>query len=370
MKAFSVLKKDTSTKARIGRIKTLHGEVVTPAFIPDATLGVVKHLSLQDLKTVNLQMVLGNIYHLWLRPGMNVLRKMEGLHKFMAWDGPIITDSGGFQVFSLIYKNKMGKVLENGVKFKDHLTGSLHFLTPKKSINMQLKLGSDILMVLDYPVMENCSLRDNKQSVKLTSLWAKDCYKYFLKNSKKSQILMAVIQGASSRLLRKQSFEELEKINSFPGYGFGGPPLNEKILDYTALLIPDNKIRYVMGGGTPQDIIKAVSMGWDLFDCVIPTRNARHGLLYSFKGELRISQTKYKLDKNPIEKDCPCLACQTYSRAYLRHLFKVKEPLALRLFSLHNLTFYMRRMKKIRQSIRKGSLKKFSERFLKNNFKV
>ncbi len=350
-KVFTVTSEDKTTRARTGQITTAQGPVLTPAFVPDATLGVVKHLSSLELKTMGLQMLLGNIYHLWLRPGVPVVKKMGGLHQFMDWHGPIITDSGGFQVLSLVYKNKMGKVLANGIKFKDHLTGTLHFLTPEKSIDMQLGVGSDILMVLDYPVLENSNLKDNKQSVKLTTAWAKESKNYFDKHSRKDQILMAIIQGAGNMPLRKQSFEELEKVGPFPGYGFGGPPLNEKILAYTASLIPQDRIRYVMGGGTPRDIIKAVAMGWDLFDCVIPTRNARHGLLYTFKGEVRISQTKYKLDKKPIEADCPCLACQTYTKAYLRHLFKAKEPLALRLFSLHNLTFYMRFMKRIRKSI-------------------
>ena len=365
-KFFQILTKDKTTNGRLGLIKTLHGNIHTPAFIPDATLAAVKHLSSAELEKIGLQIVLGNIYHLNLRPGIKIIEKLGGLHSFMAWPKPIITDSGGFQVFSLVYKSKMGKILTNGVEFKDHLTGQKHLLTAKKSIAAQLKINSDILMVLDYPVFGHSSKKDNQQSVALTTSWAKQSKKAFDQiNQKKGLIIMAIIQGANSLKMRKKSFQELEAIYSWPGYGFGGPPLNQKVLKYTAQLIPPNRIRYVMGGGTPKDILKAVAMGWDLFDCVIPTRNARHGLLYTFKGEIRISQQKYQYDKKPIEKGCPCQACravnqagQKYSRAYLRHLFKAKEPLALRLFTLHNLTFYMRLMKKIRENIKKGSLKK------------
>ena len=356
-KVFEVVVQDKKTKARVGKIKTLHGVIETPAFIPDATYGTVRHLSSQDLERIGLQIVLGNIYHLSLRPGIKTIKKLGSLHSFMNWKKPLITDSGGFQVFSLVYRHQMGKILEKGVRFKDPLTGNQHLLTPKKSIEMQLKVGSDILMVLDYPVVGSASKKDNQISVRLTTKWARLSKQAFKKNKlSRGRVLMAIIQGANSKQMRKKSFQELEAIGPFPGYGFGGPPLNEKILQYTANLIPNNRIRYVMGGGTPQDIIKAVCMGWDLFDCVIPTRNARHGLLYTFKGELRITQNKYTLDKKPIEKDCPCLACQNYSRAYIRHLLKVGEPLGQRLATLHNLTFYIRLMKKIRKSIKSGFL--------------
>jgi queuine tRNA-ribosyltransferase len=352
---FQILTEEKATKARLGRLNTLHGPITTPAFVPDATYGAVKHLSSQDLKKINLQIVLGNIYHLGLRPGTKIINKLGGLHQFMNWNKPIITDSGGWQVFSLVYKNKMGKVKNTGIEFKDHLSGTKHFLTPSKSIKQQLKADADILMVLDYPVLGKASAADNNRSVKLTTSWAKTSLKAFQKlNNKKDRIILAIIQGADSSKMRKKSYQQLSTLYNWPGYGFGGPPTNKKILKYTASLIPKSKIRYLMGGDSPLELIKAVSYGWDLFDCVIPTRNARHGLLYTFSGEIRINQEKYKLDKKPIEKNCPCQACQLYSRAYLRHLFKVNEPLAPRLFSLHNLCFYLRLMEKIRSSIKNG----------------
>jgi len=358
MKRFRVTVNDSKTKARTGKLKTDHGIVETPCFIPDATYGAVKHLSSLDLEEIGLQMILGNIYHLGIRPGVDLIKKIGGLRKFMNWDGPILTDSGGWQVFSLVYKNKMGKVLSSGVEFKDHLSGKRHLLTPESSIQMQLDVDSDILMVLDYPISPEGNRTDNEKSVELTIKWAKIGKEYFDKRGgNKGKILMAIIQGANNKEMRKKCYQQLKEIG-FEGYGFGGPPTNNRILKYTADLIPDDKVRYLMGGGPPKQIIQAVSMGWDLFDCVIPTRNARHGLAYTFTGEIKIKKEKYRLDKKPIEKDCPCLACQNYSRAYIRHLLRVKEPLGERLMTVHNLTFYMRLMKLIREKIKKN---KFSD---------
>jgi len=365
-KVFTIKYQDHYTQARVGQIQTNHGLIETPTFVPDATYGAVKHLSSQDLKKMGLQMILGNIYHLGLRPGIPAIKKLSGLHQFMNWDQPIITDSGGFQVFSLVYKNKMGKIVESGIHFQDHLSGKLHFLSPKKSINDQLAIGTDLLMCLDYPIHPSDLSNENKISVRLTTKWAKECYQVYKsllnklphQHAANQPILMAIIQGANSKLMRKTSFNQLEKICSWPGYGFGGLPLNEQILQYTAKLIPSDRIRYVMGTGTPYNILKAVAMGWDLFDCVIPTRNARHGLLYTFQGELRLTQAKYALDKKPIEKDCFCEGCLNYSRAYIRHLLKVGEPLGQRLATLHNLTFYVKLMKKIRQSIKTNTFQK------------
>jgi len=356
---FSIVAKDKKSKARTGIIKTLSGKVKTPCFIPDATYGAVKHLSILELKKIGLQMILGNSYHLWLRPGSKVLKKAGGLKKFMNWKGPLLTDSGGWQVFSLVYKNKMGKVDNAGIEFRDRLSGKAHFFTPQKCIEIQLGLNPDILMVLDYPISPAGTKKDNKLSVKLTTKWAKKSWEIFKKNpKKKGKMLFAIIQGANNRQMRKKSFEELEKINSFPGYGFGGPPENKEILKYTASLIPDNRIRYLMGGGPPKQIVEAVTMGWDLFDCVVPTRNARHGTIYTFKGKLNLNNNQHKFSQAPIEKDCPCLACKLYSRSYLHHLLKIKDPLGSRLFTLHNLTFYMRLMTWIRKSIKSKEYRK------------
>lgn len=351
---FTVVKKDKNSQARVGEIKTLHGTIETPTFIPDATYGCVKHVSSQELNKIGLQIILGNIYHLGLRPGTKIIKKLGGLHGFMNWQKPIITDSGGWQVFSLVYQHKMGKVRENGIEFRDPLTGLKHFLTPEKSLQMQLEANSDILMVLDYPIIGEASEEDNKISVSLTTEWAKQSLKAFLKSKNHhGKILMPIIQGASSQKMRKKSYESLSALGDFPGFGFGGPPTDKKILRYTASLIPENKIRYLMGGERPKELLAAVKMGYDLFDCVVPTRNARHGLAYTFQGEIRITQQKYLQDKKPLEKDCPCLACQNYSQAYIRHLLKVGEPLGQRLMTIHNLTFYVRLMQKIRGNIKR-----------------
>ena len=358
MRKFIIEAKDRHSKARTGLIRTKHGNIQTPCFIPDATLGTVKHLSPTELNLIPLQIILGNIYHLSLRPGIGLIKKMGGLHQFINWRKPVITDSGGFQAFSLVYRNKMGKILPNGIEFKDHLTGKTHLLTPKTSIKMQLDIGSDILMVLDFPVSPNAPEKDNRRSVELTVRWAKESKSFFTEQkSAKNKILMAIVQGADSKKMRRECFERLEEIG-FPGFGFGGPPLNYEILEYTASLIPEEKIRYVMGGGTPLDILESVKMGWDLFDCVIPTRNARHGTAYTFHGTINLNQEKYKFDQKPIDPDCPCFACQHHTRSFLRHLFKVKEPLAARLVTLHNLSFYTQLMKKIRTSIKNEQFSK------------
>jgi len=357
--SFSVIDRDNKTKARAGVIKTPSGKVLTPCFIPDATYGAVKHLSSPELKEIGLQMILGNSYHLWIRPGSKVLKKAGGLREFMDWKGPLLTDSGGWQVFSLVYRNKMGRVGNAGIEFQDHLSGKKHFLTPKKCVDIQMDINPDILMVLDYPISPTGNKTDNELSVKLTTKWAKESLDAFGKHkNNKGKILLAIVQGANSKTLREQSFKQLENTSSFPGYGFGGPPESQEILKYTANLIPDNRLRYLMGGGPPGQIVNAVGMGWDLFDCVVPTRNARHGTIYTFKGKLNLNNAKFKYDQKPIEKDCPCLACTTYSRSYLHHLLKVKEPLGPRLFTLHNLTFYMRLMDWIRKSIKKDEFNK------------
>ncbi|MFH1561646.1 MAG: tRNA guanosine(34) transglycosylase Tgt [Patescibacteria group bacterium] len=362
--SFKVLVSDSQSRARTGIIKTAHGDVKTPCFIPDATYGAVKHLSSEELQSLGLQMLLGNIYHLGIRPGTKLIKKMGGLRKFMNWPGPILTDSGGWQVFSLVVKNGMGRVLEHGIEFQDHLSGAKHLLTPDRSIQMQLDVDSDIVMVLDYPVLPGTAEGANRYSVTLTTRWAKESNQYFLKQKEsKDKMLMVIIQGANSKQLRQRSFEELEEAGPFAGYGFGGPPEDKEVLEFTARLIPDDRLRYLMGSGTPSEIVKAVAMGWDLFDCVVPTRNARHGLAYTFKGEVRVLQSQYQTDSGPIEKGCPCLACQNYSRSYIRHLLKVKEPLGQRLMTIHNLHFYMRLMEKIRTSIEKGEFKKLVKQF-------
>jgi len=353
-KFFSIKTRDKNTRARVGEIKIENGVVETPCFIPDATYGAVKHLSAEDLKKIGLQMILGNIYHLGIRPGTDVIKKLGGLGKLMNWDGPILTDSGGWQVFSLIYRHGMGKVKKDGIRYKDHLSGKEHWLTPEKCLQNQLDVGSNILMILDYPVAADAKLSENRYSVSTTARWAEKADDFLKKERVEDKMVMAIIQGANSRDLRKECFTKLEKIRDWPGYGFGGPTVNDEIINYTANLIPENRLRYLMGAGPPEQIVRSVAMGWDLFDCVVPTRNARHGLAYTFSGPIKIYQSQYELDKRPIEENCPCLVCRNYSRAYIRHLLKIDEPLGKRLMTIHNLTFYMRLMKKIREDIKKG----------------
>jgi queuine tRNA-ribosyltransferase len=357
-KFFKVKTKDKNSRARVGEIKTEKGVVETPCFIPDATYGAVKHLSGEDLKRIGLQMILGNIYHLGIRPGTEVIKKLGGLGEFMNWNGPILTDSGGWQVFSLIYQYGMGEVKKDGIEYKDHLTGKKHWLTPEKCLEDQLDIGSDILMILDYPVAADAEENKNRYSVSTTLRWAKKAFQFWCdKPEFEDKMMMAIIQGANSEKLRKKCYQQLEAVWSWPGYGFGGPTVNNEIIDYTAGLIPEDRLRYLMGAGPPGQIVRSVSMGWDLFDCVVPTRNARHGLAYTFSGEIRIYKAKYELDKSPIEDNCPCWACQNYSRAYIRHLLKIEEPLGKRLMTIHNLTFYMRLMKKIREDIMNGQFR-------------
>jgi queuine tRNA-ribosyltransferase len=352
---FEVKTKDKSSQARVGEIKTSRGTIETPCFIPDATYGAVKHLTAEDLGQVGLQMILGNIYHLRIRPGTETIKKLGGLHQLMNWNGPILTDSGGWQVFSLIYQYGMGKIKKDGIEYKDHLTGQKHWLTPEKCLEDQLNIGSDILMILDYPVAAKAEENENRYSVSTTVRWAKKAKIFYDQHPKmKEKMMMAIIQGANSKELRKECFAELESLWPWPGYGFGGPTVNDEIIEYTASLIPQNRLRYLMGAGPPEQIVRAVDQGWDLFDCVIPTRNARHGMAYTFSGSVKIYQKQYELDDSPIEKDCPCLACQGYTRAYIRHLLKIDEPVGKRLMTIHNLTFYMRLMRKIRQDIKSG----------------
>jgi queuine tRNA-ribosyltransferase len=353
-KEFHISSSDTSTKARTGTLMTKSGSIPTPCFAPDATYGAVKHLSYRELEDVKLDIILANVYHLNLRPGAEIIQQLGGLHHFMHWDKPIITDSGGWQALSLVYRHKMGKITDVGVVFHDHLSGSRHLLTPQSSIEAQLKMDSDILMVLDYPVDHNASASDNQRSVELTTNWAKISKETFEQNPlSTNKILYGIVQGAGSKEMRQKSFEELSRIG-FDGYGYGGPPVNKDVVEFTANLIPPEKFKYMMGSGTPREIVEFVGMGYDMFDCVVPTRNARHGLLYTWQGEIRITNKQYQLDQDPIEQGCGCFACQNYTRAYIRHLLRVGEPLGQRLTTIHNLYFYTALMEKIRDSITKS----------------
>ncbi len=376
---FQLLKKSQISKARLAKLNTLHGTLRLPNFMPIATQGAVKNLTPDELKKIGVEIILSNTYHLFLRPGIAVIKKAGGLHKFMNWKGPILTDSGGYQIFSLSSKRK---ILEKGVEFSSEINGQKFFLTPEKAIEIQEGLGSDIAMVLDICPAGKESYQEIKKAVETTTAWAKRAKKVKKGNR---QLLFGIIQGGIFPELRKKSAEEITRLN-FDGYALGGffvgePALAKAMADETEKktwqamkrsikFLPKEKPRYLMGAGKPEQIIRAVKLGVDLFDCVIPTRNARHGLLYisqklkvksqklksKFYQEIHITNAKYSQDFRPLDEHCHCYTCQNFTRAYLRHLFMSQEPLALRLATIHNLYFYLSLMKRIRENIKSGNL--------------
>jgi queuine tRNA-ribosyltransferase len=360
---FEVLKKDIQTGARLGRIMTSHGEVQTPVFMPVGTQGTVKALLPETLSELGVEMILGNTYHLYLRPGHQLIRDLGGLHHFMHWDKPILTDSGGFQVYSL---GALRKINEAGVLFQSHIDGSRHFISPEIAVSIQEALGSDIVMCLDectpYPV----TLREAEKSLDLTLQWAVRSKKA-AKNSE--QALFGIVQGGMYPDLRKKSVEKLVEIN-FDGYALGGLSVGEpkEIMMNTVVninpLLPFDKPRYLMGVGLPEDIVACVDHGVDLFDCVIPTRSARNGLLFTNHEKVVIKHARYRDDPLPVDRLCDCYTCRNYSRAYLRHLFMAKEILAMVLNTIHNVRFYMRLMERIREAIREDRYLEFKEKFL------
>ncbi|MFH0951968.1 MAG: tRNA guanosine(34) transglycosylase Tgt [Patescibacteria group bacterium] len=363
---FLIKKKNKQVSARQGVFQTVHGSFSTPAFMPIATKGAVKTLAASDLKELPANIILSNTYHLWLRPGLSVIKKAGGLHRFMNWPGPILTDSGGFQVFSLAHARK---VTNGGVVFKDDVEGKRRLLTPEKAVAIQETLGSDIAMALDDLVGYPAKTGELKKAVDLTTSWAERSKKA---RKKKSMKLFGIIQGGTNKVLRQQHAKEIVNIG-FDGYAVGGLAVGEppaklfKVLDWVVPLLPHDKPRYLMGIGKPEQIVQAVNKGIDMFDCVIPTRNARHGLLYiwrkpfvksillrptnSFYTELRIRQSRYARDMKPVDQSCCCYCCRNYSRAYLRHLLTTNEPLGQRLATIHNLKFYLDLMKKLRKLI-------------------
>jgi queuine tRNA-ribosyltransferase len=360
---FEVLKKDIQSGARLGRIMTSHGEVHTPVFMPVGTQGTVKALLPETLSELGVEMILGNTYHLYLRPGHQLIRDLGGLHHFMHWDKPILTDSGGFQVYSL---GALRKISEAGVLFQSHIDGSRHFISPEIAVSIQEALGSDIVMCLDectpYPV----TLREAEKSLDLTLQWAVRSKKA-AKNSE--QALFGIVQGGMYPDLRKKSVEKLVEIN-FDGYALGGLSVGEpkEIMMNTVVninpLLPFDKPRYLMGVGLPEDIVACVDHGVDLFDCVIPTRSARNGLLFTNHEKVVIKHARYRDDPLPVDRLCDCYTCRNYSRAYLRHLFMAKEILAMVLNTIHNIRFYMRLMERIREAIREDRYLEFKEKFL------
>ena len=360
---FKLLK--TSGAARAGELATAHGVVRTPVFLPVGSQATVKTLTPQEIKDLGFDMLLANTYHLYLRPGVPVIKELGGLHKFMGWGGAILTDSGGYQVFSLA---GLRKVDDEGVTFRSHIDGSRHFITPEKAVELQQDLGADVIMVLDECPPSAADFNRTRRAVSRTHLWAERCLKA---HKRTDQALFAIVQGGVFPDLRCQSAEYLAALD-FPGYAIGGLSLGESkdvtydITRQTAALLPQDKPRYLMGVGSPEDIIEAVAAGIDIFDSALPTRVARNGALFTRSGRINISNAKYKSMEEPLEAGCGCYTCRNFSAAYLHHLFRCGELLALRLATIHNLSFMSRLMSDIREAIVGGTFAAFRDDFLQN----
>jgi queuine tRNA-ribosyltransferase len=359
---FTLLRTDSDTRARLGRITTPHGEISTPAFAPVGTQATVKALDPRDLRELGAELILGNTYHLYLRPGADLVAEMGGLHRFMGWDGPILTDSGGFQVFSLAGNRK---VTDEGVEFRSHIDGSRHLFTPEMVVRTQEQLGADIIMVLDE-CAEPGDRACNERALARTHAWAERCQRA---QTRSDQALFGIVQGGIFPDLRRQSAEFLSGLG-FLGYAIGGLSVGETkeqmlaTLDITVPSLPVDKPHYLMGVGAPEDLLEGVARGIDLFDCVLPTRLARNGALFTRRGRINIRNAQYERDAAPIEAGCQCYTCRNFSRAYLRHLFKAGEMLASRLATIHNVHFLLELMRDIRAAIAGGSFQAFKAEFL------
>jgi len=360
---FDLLKIDPVTGARRGRMTTPHGTVETPVFMPCGTQGTVKALSPDELEAEGVQLVLCNTYHLYLRPGHRLIEELGGLHRFMAWPGAILTDSGGYQVYSMAL---LRRISEEGVLFKSHLDGSQHFLSPELAIEVQKALGADIVMPLDECAPYPSAIDDLQRSVQLTLRWAE---RSRVAHPDGEPALFGIIQGGTDKALRERGAEVLQRIG-FEGYALGGLSVGEpkeamyEIVAHTTPLLPADRPRYLMGVGTPEDLVEAVARGVDMFDCVLPTRHGRTGSLFTSQGPINIKGARHASDERPPDPACDCYTCQHFSRAYLRHLFVAGEILGLRLNTLHNLHFYLTLMKQIRQAIEDGTFTAFRTGFL------
>lgn len=363
---FTLEKKSSQCKARTGTIETNHGVIKTPVFMPVGTRSTVKAMNNDELKSIGSQIILSNTYHLYLKPGQEIIRKADGLHKFMNWDRPILTDSGGFQVFSL---SKTRKITEEGVQFRSHIDGSKHFISPEKSMEIQNDLGSDIMMAFDECVPYPASYEYTEDSMKRTLRWLKRCKDYH-KNTDK-QNLFGIIQGGMYKDLREYSAKNTIDFD-LPGYAIGGLSVGEPrdlmidLLDFTTDFMPENKPRYLMGVGTPDYLFEAVEHGVDMCDCVLPTRIARNGTALTSKGKLVVKNAKYKDDFSALDDNCDCYACKNHTRAYIRHLLNVDEILGARLLSIHNLRFLIKLMENIRKSIEEDRYLEFKDEFYRN----
>jgi queuine tRNA-ribosyltransferase len=358
---FEILATDP-TGARLGRLSTPHGVIETPAFMPVGTAATVKGQTQQDLECLGVQILLANTYHLYLRPGHELIRQMGGLHEFMSWQHPILTDSGGYQVFSL---SDLRKVNDDGVTFRSHLDGSEHFLSPEKALEIEIALGADIIMVLDECIEAPSPESRAREAATRTLDWARRSRDYFAQHGDpERQMLFGIVQGGTHAALRRENADALVDLD-FPGYAIGGLAVGEshavtcEIAAVAAAQLPAARPRYLMGVGKPEQLADYISLGVDMMDCVLPTRSARHGCLFTSAGRVLIRNARYANDARPIDEACHCAVCRRYSRAYLRHLFSAQESLAAILSTHHNLYFYLDIMRKIREAIRFGKLGSF-----------
>ena len=362
---YELLKKEKNTNSRLGKLYTNYGVCDTPMFMPVGTQATVKTLSPEEIKDMNCGVILSNTYHLWLRPGEDIVAKAGGLHKFMNYSGPILTDSGGFQVFSLA-KNKKKDIIEEGVKFKSHLDGTNLLLTPELSIQIQNKLDSDIAMSFDECIPYPATYEYTKQSTERTLRWAARGKKV---HNNPNQSLFGIVQGGEYEDLRRFSAEETVKMD-FDGYSIGGTSVGEtkdtmyKMIDYAIKYLPEDKPRYLMGVGEPIDLLEGVERGVDMFDCVLPTRLARHGNVFTRCGRINIRNNKYKDDFTCIEDSCDCYACKNYTKAYIRHLIVANETFGARLLSIHNIRFLVKMMEEIRESIKNDTFLEYKKEFI------
>ncbi|MFN0122617.1 MAG: tRNA guanosine(34) transglycosylase Tgt, partial [Blastocatellia bacterium] len=374
---FVVSARDTSSQARLGRLQTARGVIDTPVFMPVGTRGTVKALTQEMLESLDARIILGNTYHLFLRPGHELIASLAGLHRFISWDRPILTDSGGFQVFSL---GELRKIREEGVEFRSHLDGSTLFISPEVSMRIQDALGSDIVMSFDECTPYPATREEARRSLELTSRWARRSRMEFdrlmeLRGGRLTGLralpgaLFGIVQGSVYEDLRQASLEQLLEVG-FAGYAIGGLSVGEEkammydTTEYLAPRLPADRPRYLMGVGTPEDLVESVARGVDMFDCVMPTRNARNGQVFTSRGKLNVKNARYAADTRPLDEDCGCPACLRYTRAYIRHLYTCGEILAAILCSLHNTAFYLDTMKRIRQAIALGEFTRFRADFL------
>ncbi len=364
--SFEIIKEDQGSFRRLGKITTPHGEIQTPVFMPVGTQATVKALTPEEVAgQIRAEVILCNTYHLYLRPGHEVIQRLGGLHRFMNWQRPVLTDSGGFQIYSL---SALRKISDEGAVFQSHLDGSTHFLTPERAIEIQQALGADIIMCLDECISYPSSVQDAAAAAERTTAWAVRCRE---SHRTEGQALFGIVQGGMHKALREKSARELQQIG-FDGYALGGLSVGEStemmldIVGHAVPLLPENRPRYLMGVGKPADLVECVGRGIDMFDCVLPTRNARNGMLFTRNGNVIIKNARYQDDERPLDEQCACYTCRNYSRAYLRHLYMAKEILSYRLNTLHNLFYFTTLLEGLRDALREGTFAEFRHNFYRN----